>query len=51
MGTSFLRDVIFTLTTSLVFASDPSPLEDFCIADKMSNGICMIYIALILKQV
>ena len=39
MAARFLMLALLALTSSLAIASDPSPLQDFCVADKMSNGI------------
>lgn len=42
MATSyFLLAVLFALATSQAIASDPSPLQDFCVADKDSPGMYM----------
>ena len=30
--------VLFSITSSLVFAYDPSPLQDICVADDKSDG-------------
>lgn len=34
---------VFVATSSLVFASDPSPLQDFCVADPNCTGIIFSY--------
>ena len=34
---------VFVATSSLVFASDPSPLQDFCVADPNCTGIIFNY--------
>lgn len=38
-SSTFFLLVVLALVTSHVIASDPSPLQDFCVADKYSPGI------------
>jgi hypothetical protein len=42
----FLLVVLLALASSQAIASDPSPLQDFCVADKHSPGmyVCTYYI-------
>ncbi|KAK1279235.1 Germin-like protein 8-2 [Acorus gramineus] len=37
MGSAMLMVVLFGMVSSVVFASDPGPLQDFCVADKASQ--------------
>jgi hypothetical protein len=37
--TYFLLVAFLALVTSQAIASDPSPLQDFCVADKYSPGM------------
>lgn len=36
----FLLTVLLALAASGAIASDPSPLQDFCVADKDTHGMC-----------
>jgi hypothetical protein len=45
MASQFLLlGVLLTLTCSVALASDPGPLQDFCVADKNSSGIHIIFL-------
>lgn len=39
MASHFLFLALFALAISHAFGSDPSQLQDFCVADPMSQGI------------
>jgi hypothetical protein len=44
MAPRFLFLALFALAISQAFGSDPSQLQDFCVADPMSQGITIYYL-------
>jgi hypothetical protein len=51
MAPHFLFLVLFALAISHAFGSDPSQLQDFCVADPMSQGITIQYLSVSIDSI